>query len=214
MPGSPPQAVPPLACRVSWAWSCSLLVSSGGSPRLWAGLAGGTVSPAASIPVAPLFLPSPCLSFPLSTVVVPILQCSGEYSPPSKAPRAAHLTHTARTDRLHEGDLSPSLPDPSRSARPPAQLQMLVLIAFLSVFTALRLCREGTDIAASLRGVCVCISFPFHYVSCRSTEMRHQLMQLNVLVSQRVSASCRLALLPFAPTWFSCPSPSTFMVMR
>ena len=71
MPGSPPQAVPPLACRVSWAWSCSLLVSSGGSPRLWAGLAGGTVSPAASIPVAPLFLPSPfwvCIPLRLSSL--------------------------------------------------------------------------------------------------------------------------------------------------
>ena len=71
MPGSPPQAVPPLACRVSWAWSCSLLVSSGGSPRLWAGLAGGTVSPAASIPVALLFLPSPfwvCIPLRLSSL--------------------------------------------------------------------------------------------------------------------------------------------------
>ena len=39
-------------------------------------------------------------------------------------------------------------------------------------------------------------------------------MQLNVLVSQKVNDSCRLALLPFTPTWFSCPSPCTFMVMR
>ena len=68
----------------------------------------------------PIFLPSPCRSLSLYMVVVPVLQCSGEYSPPSKAPRAAHLTNTAWTDQLHEGNLSPSLPDPSSSACPPS----------------------------------------------------------------------------------------------
>ena len=105
------------------------------------------------------------------------------------------------------------VPPPSTLPVPPEQPQTLVPIASLSVITALQLCREGADTASSLRGACVCISFSFHYVSCRSTEMGHQFMPLNVLVSQKVSASCRLAFLPFAPTWFSCPRPSTFMVM-
>ena len=49
-------------------------------------------------------------------------------------------------------------PIPPALPVPPAQPQMLVLIAFLSVFTALQLCREGTD-TASWGSLCLHLIF-------------------------------------------------------
>lgn len=104
------------------------------------------------------------------------------------------------SDWFQEGNLSAvsSLPHPFDSACPPSASSDACphLSLPLHVYSSSNMQRRNKNCTCSWGEFAFAY---FHYVSCRSTELWHPFIQLNVLISQKVNASCRQCLCLICP---------------
>lgn len=111
------------------------------------------------------------LSLLLQIVIVPSLQCSCIYFPPSKTTRVGHGRKGSLIDsdskRAFICHFFPSL-IPSSSHFPMHPETFGLTCLSFSMFAVLQICRERKNIAPSLEGACNCITFLFHYVTLTS----------------------------------------------